>query len=77
MAQLRELSKQKPRGKTDDSLVSEISRLESAIQLAKDELVSLIQLMFVLLSIYFTECHQLIAHGYQRRVETFGEGNQE
>jgi structural maintenance of chromosome 1 len=39
LAQQRELSKQKPRGKTDDALISEISRLESNITVAKDDLV--------------------------------------
>ncbi|KAL0571911.1 Structural maintenance of chromosomes protein 1 [Marasmius crinis-equi] len=35
---LRELAKQKPRGKTDDTLVADISRLESGITIAKDDL---------------------------------------
>jgi hypothetical protein len=34
LAEQRELSKQKPRGKTDEALVSEISRLESDCQLS-------------------------------------------
>ncbi|KAF8957847.1 condensin complex subunit SMC1 [Flammula alnicola] len=38
LAEQRELSKQKPRGKTDESLISEISRLESTITVAKDDL---------------------------------------
>ncbi|KAK7467271.1 Structural maintenance of chromosomes protein 1 [Stygiomarasmius scandens] len=38
LAQLRDLSKQKPRGKTDETLLSEISRLESNITVAKDDL---------------------------------------
>ncbi|TFK38253.1 condensin complex subunit SMC1 [Crucibulum laeve] len=38
MSQLRELAKQKPRGKTDDNLIAEISRLESAITIARDDL---------------------------------------
>ncbi|RDB26948.1 Structural maintenance of chromosomes protein 1 [Hypsizygus marmoreus] len=37
-AQLRELSKQKPRGQTDENLIAEISRLESAITVARDDL---------------------------------------
>lgn len=40
MAQLRELSKQKPRTKTDENLLAELSRLESAITIARDDLVS-------------------------------------
>ncbi|EDR03647.1 condensin complex subunit SMC1 [Laccaria bicolor S238N-H82] len=35
-----ELSKQKPRAKTDENLVSEVSRLESAITLARDDLAA-------------------------------------
>ncbi|KAF9479327.1 condensin complex subunit SMC1 [Pholiota conissans] len=38
LAEQRELSKQKPRGKTDESLIAEISRLESVIVVAKDDL---------------------------------------
>ena len=38
-SQRLELSKQKPRAKTDENLVSEVSRLESAITLARDDLV--------------------------------------
>ncbi|CAA7261205.1 unnamed protein product [Cyclocybe aegerita] len=38
LAEQRELSKQKPRGKTDEALVSDISRLESTITVAKDDL---------------------------------------
>ena len=41
MSELRELSKKKPRGKADENLVAELTRLESAITLAKDDLVSL------------------------------------
>jgi len=40
LAEQRELSKQKPRGKTDEALISEISRQESDITVAKDDLVS-------------------------------------
>ncbi len=39
LSQLRDLSKQKPRGKNDDNLFAEVSRLESAITIAKDDLV--------------------------------------
>ncbi|KAF8638669.1 hypothetical protein AX17_002030 [Amanita inopinata Kibby_2008] len=38
MAELRELSKKKPRGKTDENLIAEITRLESAVTIAKDDL---------------------------------------
>ncbi|KAJ7098698.1 condensin complex subunit SMC1 [Mycena belliarum] len=38
LAQLRELSKQKPRGKTDENLIGDIGRIESATTLAKDDL---------------------------------------
>ncbi|KAG6898016.1 hypothetical protein C0992_007012 [Termitomyces sp. T32_za158] len=37
-AQLRELAKQKPRGQTDENLIAEISRLESASTVARDDL---------------------------------------
>ncbi|KAG6852767.1 hypothetical protein C0991_009264 [Blastosporella zonata] len=36
--QLRELAKQKPRGQTDENLIGEISRLESAMTVARDDL---------------------------------------
>jgi len=42
LAEQRELNKQKPRGKTDESLIAEISRLETEITVAKDDLVSLL-----------------------------------
>ncbi|KAJ3819709.1 SMCs flexible hinge [Lentinula raphanica] len=38
LAKLRDLSKQKPRGKTDENLIAEISQLESNLAIAKDEL---------------------------------------
>ncbi|KAJ7637228.1 hypothetical protein B0H17DRAFT_1107250, partial [Mycena rosella] len=38
LAQLRDLSKQKPRGKTDENLIGDIGRIESATTLAKDDL---------------------------------------
>ncbi|KAK0449845.1 condensin complex subunit SMC1 [Desarmillaria tabescens] len=37
---LRDLSKQKPRGKNDDNLFAEVSRLESAITISKDDLTA-------------------------------------
>ncbi len=39
MAQLLELSKSKPRGKESDVLIAEISRLESSLAVARDDLV--------------------------------------
>jgi hypothetical protein len=39
LAEQRELTKQKPRGKTDEAMISEISRLESNTTVAKDDLV--------------------------------------
>ncbi|KAK2462607.1 hypothetical protein APHAL10511_005340 [Amanita phalloides] len=38
MAELRELSKMKPRGKADENLITEVTRLESAMTLARDDL---------------------------------------
>ncbi|KAI0063838.1 cohesin complex subunit psm1 [Artomyces pyxidatus] len=38
LSQLRELSKQKPRNKEDDGLSLELSRLESTLQVARDDL---------------------------------------
>ncbi|KAJ7497178.1 condensin complex subunit SMC1 [Mycena latifolia] len=38
LAQLRDLNKQKPRGKTDENLIGDIGRIESATTLAKDDL---------------------------------------
>ncbi|KAG6813644.1 hypothetical protein H0H92_008881 [Tricholoma furcatifolium] len=38
-AQLRELAKQKPRGQTDENLIAEISRIESALTVARDDLI--------------------------------------
>jgi structural maintenance of chromosome 1 len=40
MSELRELSNKKPRGKADENLITEMTRLELAIALAKDSLVS-------------------------------------
>ena len=39
MAQMMELNKSKPRGKESEVLVAEISRLESALAVARDDLV--------------------------------------
>ena len=41
MAQLLELSKSKPRGKESEVLLAEISRLESALIVVRDDLVRL------------------------------------
>lgn len=40
MGKLRDLSKQKPRGNADENLAGEVSRLESALNLARQEVVS-------------------------------------
>lgn len=39
-SELRDLNKTRPRGKADENLVAEINRLESALLIAKDDLVS-------------------------------------
>lgn len=39
LAQLADLNKQKPRGKSDENLIAEVARLDSAITIAKDDLV--------------------------------------
>jgi structural maintenance of chromosome 1 len=39
-AQLRELGQSKPRGKVDEGLAADINRIESQLQLAKDDQVS-------------------------------------
>ncbi len=39
MAQLLELNKSKPRGKESEVLIAEISRLESSLSVARDDLV--------------------------------------
>ncbi|KAJ8594932.1 RecF/RecN/SMC protein [Rhizopogon salebrosus TDB-379] len=38
MAQLQELNRSKPRGKADENIIAEITRLESAITVARDDL---------------------------------------
>lgn len=40
LAQLQELNRSKSRSKADDNIISEITRLESAITVTKDDLVS-------------------------------------
>ena len=40
LSQMRELSKQKPRAKNDDTLMAEITKYESEIMIVQDELVS-------------------------------------
>lgn len=40
LAQMRDLNKSKPRSKSDESLIAEITRLESSMTLAKDDLVN-------------------------------------
>lgn len=55
MAQLQELSRAKPRGKADENVVSEITRLESAATVTKDDLVMLVQ--FIRVAIYSSIDH--------------------
>jgi structural maintenance of chromosome 1 len=43
--QLSELAKQKPRNKEDDNLTSEMMRLESVLQVARDDLVRICVLL--------------------------------
>ena len=40
MTQLQELNKSKPRNQADENLIGEISRLESAITVTRDDFVS-------------------------------------
>ena len=53
LGQLRDLNKSKPRSKADENLVAEITRLESSLSLAKDDLVSISDHMSGLVSLYF------------------------
>lgn len=39
LSQLKELNKQKPRTKTDENLLAEVSRLESMLTVQRDDLV--------------------------------------
>ena len=41
LADLQELNKTKPRGKADDNLLAEITRLEPSLAVARDDLVRL------------------------------------
>lgn len=43
--QLNELVKQKPRNKEDDNSISEMTRLEAVLQVARDDLVRLSPLL--------------------------------
>jgi hypothetical protein len=45
MAQLQDVAKAKPRGKADENLIAEITRLESSITVTRDDLVS-VQISF-------------------------------
>ena len=46
MNQLHELAKSKPRGKETEVLLAEITRLESALTVARDDLVRLSGIIF-------------------------------
>jgi structural maintenance of chromosome 1 len=43
VAQMQELNKSKPRGKADENLIAEITRLESSITVTRDDLVSIFE----------------------------------
>jgi hypothetical protein len=69
LAEQRELHQQRARGKSDESLISEISRLESLMTVAKDDLVCSFILTRTQLRISFvwltTESLQTPYHGHQ------------
>ena len=68
LAEQRELHQQRARGKSDESLISEISRLESLMTVAKDDLVCSFILTRTQLRILFvwltTESLQTAYHGH-------------
>jgi len=83
MAQMQELNKSKPRGKADENLIAEISRLESSINVTRDDLVSgniyssdfwSFMILFVILS---TERMQASTDWHQRWTQTCWKGAQE
>ncbi len=59
MSQMMELNKSKPRGKESEVLLAEITRLESALTVARDDLVIVMTLLPVG---YDTELHCCRAH---------------
>jgi hypothetical protein len=61
LTQLNDLQKSKPRGNTDQNLISEIARIESALTIARDDLVrtticSLLGVVVLMFS--HSECRQ-------------------
>ena len=56
IVQLGELQKSKSKGKTDESLISEISRLESAITVTRDDLVGTVSNLIMLSVDLFCMC---------------------
>lgn len=68
MSQLKELNKQKPRMKTDENLLAEITRLESTLRVQRDDLVCLTWFSFgEMVLIYYVDRIQATRHWYQRR----------
>jgi len=65
-AKLRELAKEKPRGQTDENLIAEISRVESTMIVARDDMV--MQRNTTLwkhrLTCPYSECLQTAHNGY-------------
>lgn len=70
LEQLRDLNKTKPRGKADESLIAEISRLESSLTVSKDDLVSRAQLVFLLSAHSSLESLRTAADGLEGGAET-------
>ena len=71
LADQRELHQQRARAKSDESLISEISRLDSLITVAKDDLVGFVSFNQDLTkNIVTTESLQTPYHGYQGRTQT-------
>lgn len=62
IGQLRDLSQAKPRNKNDDLLMAEISRLESDLVLAKDEMVRNRAISSHPVANLFTERRQIPSH---------------
>lgn len=74
---MQELNKNKPRGKADDILLAEITRLEPALAVARDDLVSnpsnIVEVHFVQTD-WAIERMQASSHRYQRRDEAYEPG---
>lgn len=76
ISQLRELQKSKPRGQIEENLTAEMSRLESALTLARDDLVGALPTIpnIVAHRCCFPECQQSPIERHQRRVEASRKG---